>query len=132
MEKTTEISNIFKPTANQMRYLEMYVSQEVKTPVETLCEMAGITAKTYYEWRKNPAFNKWFYDQIQVQKHRHLPDILMNAIRRAKDPKASPSDIELAMRILDAYTPTTRTETLDITDKKINEVLERAKELIES
>jgi len=125
-------SNKFQPKETQVAFLEAYLSQDVRMTIEELAQKAGITAKTYYEWQKQPEFNEWFYKNIEANKHRFAPRILDNLFNLARQ-TTDKGMIELALRVLDLYTPTAKniTETIDITDDKINEVLERAKELIE-
>jgi len=124
METQENIKN-FKPNDNQLKFLELYLSQEFRRSIEDMSSEIGINPATYYLWRKSEEFCKWFYDQIQVQKHRHTPDIVMNAIRRAKNPECNNSDIELALRILDVYTPTTKqiNENYDINYVKMMEII---------
>ena len=126
--------NNFTPTENQLKFLEAYLSQENRESIESLCDKADVSRVTYYEWLKKPEFNKWFYEQIEANKHRFAPRILDNVFTKAMHKDATNQDKELALKVLQIYTPTQRNinETIDITDQKINEVLERAKELLES
>jgi len=128
-----EKGNIFQPKQTQIDFLEVYLSQEVRKSIEELATEAGVTAKTYYEWRKNPDFNKWFYDQIEINKHRFAPRILDNLFTQAQTTNDK-GTIELALKVLDLYTPTQKNinENIDITQEQIDKVLEKAKELIES
>ena len=126
-----ENSKKFQPKETQLAFLEAYLSQEVRMSIEQLAEIAGITAKTYYEWVKNPDFNKWFYEQIEVNKHRFAPRILDNLFNLARQ-TTDKGVIELALKVLDLYTPTNKqiNENINITDDTLNKVLENAKKLI--
>jgi len=132
MNNNQENSKSFKPNEKQLSFLEIYLSQEVRRSIEDMANEVGINPATYYLWRRNPAFNEWFYNQIQLNKHRYAPAILDNLFTLAK--KSNDKGlIELALRVLDLYTPTAKqiNENIDITDDKINEVLEHAKQLLE-
>jgi len=121
----------FQPNENQMKFLEAYLSQEVRESIESLCEKAGVDRTTYYLWLKKPDFNKWFYEQIEVNKHRFAPRILDNLFNLARQ-TTDKGVIELALKVLDLYTPTNKqiNENINITDDTLNKVLENAKKLI--
>jgi predicted DNA-binding protein YlxM (UPF0122 family) len=123
--------DIFTPSDNQVKFLEAYLTQEVRMSIEELCNKAGVQRSTYYEWLKKPDFNDWFYNQIQANKHRFAPRILDNLFNQARDTKDK-GIIELALRVLDLYTPTAKNinETINITDETLEKILDRAKELI--
>jgi hypothetical protein len=124
--------NDFKPSELQLSFLESYLSQEVRLSIEQLCKNAGVDKGSYYNWIKKPAFNKWFYDQIEVNKHRFAPRIFDNIFSKAMSEKASVQDKELALRVLGLYTPTTKTITDNQDYEKIlEEVLSKAKKQLE-
>jgi len=132
MSTILQNKDIFVPSVNQVKFLEAYLSQEVRETIEGLCVKADVQRSTYYEWLKKPEFNEWFYSQIQISKHRFAPRILDNLFNLARQ-TTDKGMIELALRVLDLYTPTAKqiNENIDITDDKINEVLEHAKQLLE-
>ena len=102
----------FKPKETQLKFLECYLNQDVRKSIEELCVETGIDKGTYYYWLKNPLFNKWFYEQINANKHRFAPRIIDNCVTQAMRPKATPQQIELALKVLDLYTPTQK-HTID-------------------
>lgn len=134
MAEKLQNNNNFTPTEKQLSFLEAYLSQEVRESIESLCDKANVDRTTYYQWLKKPDFNEWFYKQIEANKYRFAPRILDNVFTRAMSKEASTQDKELALKVLQVYTPTQKNinENIDITDDKINEVLEKAKELLES
>ena len=134
MAEKVQNKDIFNPTENQMKFLEAYLSQEVRESINELCEKAGVVRTTYYEWLKKPEFNEWFYKQIEVNKHRFAPRIIDNVFTKAMQENATTQDKELALKVLQIYTPTSKTinENIDITNETLEKVLEKAKELIES
>jgi hypothetical protein len=114
----------FKPTTKQLNFLESYLKQEVRKPIETLAAESGIDESTYYLWIRRPEFNKWFYDQIQVNKHRFAPRIIDNLFSQARE-TTDKGMIELALRVLDLYTPTTKNinENYDINYAEMMKVI---------
>lgn len=133
MAENTQNGNIFTPTENQMNFLEAYLSQEVRESIDSLCDKAGVDRGTYYKWLKKPDFNDWFYKQIEANKHRFAPRIIDNVFTKAMSKEASTQDKELALKVLQIYTPTNKqiNENINITDETLERVLDRAKELIE-
>lgn len=107
MAENRENSKNFKPNEKQIAFLELYLSQEVRRSIEDMSNEVGINPATYYLWRRNPAFNEWFYDQIQVNKHRYAPAILSNLFTQATT-TTDKGTIELALKVLDLYTPTSK------------------------
>lgn len=131
MSNTQENSKNFKPNEKQLAFLELYLSQEVRRSIEDMATEVGINPATYYLWRRNPAFNEWFYDQIQVNKHRYAPAILSNLFTQATT-TTDKGTIELALKVLDLYTPTSKNINenhnvdykafIEIVKKKANEL----------
>jgi predicted Zn-dependent peptidase len=132
MAESQENIKNFIPSEKQMEFLEVFLNQETKRSIEDMAEEIGINPATYYLWKRNHSFNQWFYEQIQVQKHRHAPEIISNLIRKAKTDKATPQEIELALKVLDLYTPTNKqvNENYNYDGKKlIEEIKKKAEEL---
>jgi len=105
MAENLQNTNIYTPSETQLKLLEAYLSQEVRESIESLCNKAGVSRVTYYEWLKKPEFNKWFYGQIELNKHRFAPRILDNLFTQAQTTNDK-GTIELALKVLDLYTPT--------------------------
>lgn len=133
MAENLQNTNNFTPNENQLKFLEAYLSQEVRETIGELCGKADVSRVTYYEWLKKPEFNEWFYRQIEVNKHRFAPRIIDNVFTKAMQENASTQDKELALKVLQIYTPTQKNinENINITDETLNNVLEKAKQLIE-
>jgi len=73
----------FTPNKNQINFLETYISSE-KTTFKDIAEESGVNRQTVYQWRKNPAFVKWFNKEIAKAMEADLPDIWRDVKRRAK------------------------------------------------
>ena len=121
----------FRPNENQLKFLEVYLSQEVRRSIEDMTTAIGINPATYYLWQRNPDFNEWFYKQIQANKYRYAPRILDNIFTKATSANATVQDKELALRVLEVYTPTSKTitETANY-EEEIKKILNQARELI--
>lgn len=106
MKKTLQNTDNYSPTEKQSAFLEAYLSQEVRMSIDELCKTADVSRQTYYEWVKDHDFNKWFYEQIQANKYRFAPRIIDNCFTKAMLKEATVQDRELALRVLEVYTPT--------------------------
>lgn len=131
MDEITK-SKKFEPNNNQLRYLEVFKNQTNEDNKSTLAERAGVTTKTIWEWEKNPDFIEWIAGEVDKSVKRYTPAIKLKIFEKALSEKATVQERELALRVANEYIPTTRNENVDVTDDKINKVLEKARELIES
>ena len=127
--ESTENVKKYKPSDNQLAFVEAYLSQEARETIESLCDKSGVKAASYYEWIKDQEFNKWFYDTIRINRFRLVPRILDNVFTRAMSEKATKSDWELALRILDVYNPADKgTDNNDDNDSTYEEIMKIIKE----
>jgi len=81
--KETQNLTEFKPTNRQVKFLEAYLLSETGYITE-ISKKCGVSRTTIYEWRRDPAFVKWFNGIVDAAMKGRLPDIWMAVARRAK------------------------------------------------
>jgi len=85
MDKKSKSNNntVFAPTKNQVDYLEAFMTS-CDGNKTVMAKKAGVSRKTIYRWRKDPAFVEWFNGEVSKLMKADLPDVWLDVKRRAK------------------------------------------------
>ena len=85
MNKKNKSNNntVFAPTKPQVNYLEAFMTSAKGNKTE-MAKEAGVSRKTIYRWRKDPAFVAWFNGEVSKLMKADLPDVWLDVKRRAK------------------------------------------------
>jgi len=65
----------FQPSEKQLKLLQALLDPEVAPSVTAVCEAAGVSRVTYWEWRKNPAFCEWLQARYMEHVSKLMPHL---------------------------------------------------------
>ena len=91
----------YKPTPKQLKLLEAYLNPDVAASVTAACKDADVSRQTYYEWMKDEAFCKWFWDEFNKHKTHIKAQLVKIGVRRAKDDHRYWADMMRKMDLLE-------------------------------
>lgn len=81
-KNTTELE-IFKPSANQEKWLDMAMQTE-SGEISEIASKCRIDRTTYYEWRKNPDFRDWYLTEWNNRLSLLAPQLDAIGIKQSK------------------------------------------------
>lgn len=79
----------FAPSEAQMRLAEALAFLGQRTTITAILESAGVPARTYYHWRRQPGFCRWLAGELAAQMAASAPLLLMNTMHLAVAGNAS-------------------------------------------
>lgn len=82
MSKNNNI-NDFKPSDNQLRYLQAFLDAKDNPTKEKLCKQLNLNPTTIWTWQQDDNYNKWFHEQVVNAMTRSLPKIYRGMESRA-------------------------------------------------
>ncbi|MBM4400403.1 MAG: hypothetical protein FJ045_00455 [Crenarchaeota archaeon] len=97
MARNSTNSGTYIPSKQQLAFLEAYLSQEVDSTIESICQASGVPRRTYYNWRENSHFNDWFLYELRDATDRFTPAVIINLFKKASSSDATAALIELAL-----------------------------------
>ena len=84
-EKDKQNLTEYKPTPKQLKLLESYLNPDIAASVTAVCKDAGVSRVTYYEWMKDEAFCRWFWEEFNKHKTHIRAQLVKIGVRKAKD-----------------------------------------------
>lgn len=120
---------MFKPTKKHLQFRDLLFSGHSDAQIE---KELNLEHEDLVQMFEEDGFGQWLYEFLQKAKWKYVVRIELNLFKRAIEQKAGAQMIELALRVTDVYTPTSKKineELGKIKQKEIDELKKKAKEV---
>jgi hypothetical protein len=64
---TVPDDNEWTPSEQQVEVIRLWLDMEQRLSISELCDKAGINRRTWYRWKQNPHFRKYFHKLLSLE-----------------------------------------------------------------